>query len=294
MKTILLTIVCNLIWTCTVFGQLSKIDLNGLDHRAHEFSGLAHKGDILYLLSESCKKVFTASMGKSQITGSVSLSDFPDNIDLEGVCVYGQYLFVTDERKNTIRAWNMMTSKEMKVSFDTKWNIPQNKSLSLGLEGISILPGKNKLFVVREKNKDGKGELYSLDFKIKANTLHLSSTGSPQLMDFGNTKKRVCGMDVSGDGKYMYLLITKIGNYEIWRYPIKNDKVDIKNSDVVLRFDLTIGVKSHENKYHTNIEGITVLNHDIYLISDNAQTDDTNCKLLGSSDKKTLLLKFTY
>lgn len=276
---------------------------NDIFRNRYEFSGLTVSNNKFYLLSEKCKKIFVGfnNYYSDGFDLNFSSSSF-QNVELEGFCFYqNPILFACDERNAKVIV--------IDIAHNTATEVPTDADLSAwtgntGFEGIAIDKERNKLFLLREKDGQGHSDIRIFDIIKKDSNFSLKSSETISI-DHRNQRWRYSDIAYN-ESKQQLLLIRSLFEGECSnanKYTIDTIKIAriltgpkgrskryLLNSESLTYKDVSSTINSYCKNYSTNIEGISLDNDFIYLVSDNKQTDAPKCN--EKSEKAALFIKF--
>ena len=283
-KTIVIALILsNLLHFKASSQSFTKVNLDKKFGYHFELSSLDSKGGTLYTASEKCGYAFSIeaeSLTKSETKSKkYPIQDWNDNdYQIEGMAIYGKYLFYTDETKMHIRLINRQNWSEINLKMDSKYS-PQScrKDIQVhcGLEGLEVNQEQNILYALREKNELGNSELYSFNINMNGGKPILTLLKKTTFLQHDGY--RYCGLALNADNKDLYLLRTKKGSYHIDKLVLGSDWLPGKNtyrSKALKTRNISTDINSYNpkndpKKTSTNIEGITIWKDKIILVSDN-------------------------
>lgn len=262
-----------------------------------EISGLGVYNNQLLALSEGCGKLF-----RIPLNGCDGACDEIEMVgqhgrDLEGMAIYNNYLFVTNEDAPAGIQFAPMDKLQAanKLHFKPVFTVAGNEKFDLskhtgdyGLEGIAINKDKAIAYIIKERSsKDGKKN-YSMLWSFAITTIkgqmvfnHLSTTkitqeGRFRYSDaFFHNQKLYC---IRSDGKEFFIDV--ISKPETLGDKISTTHPQIRNVSI------TSEVNQVKGNLSDRLEGIAITGGKIYLMSDTGS---------GKCDKKapkgTLLME---
>ena len=280
---------------------VAKIKLVNMDEaftKATQLSCLDARQDTLYSVSEECGKLLRfgikndslRSLGSTDLKAAFST----DKLDLEAVALYKNYAFITDEgyksgffkSYNKIRAIDLYEQKEVMVEMPKE--LEKLEGESKGFEGMEAYESKGLLYVMREKEGDGKPSiLYTLKITTAEDKLKLSLLSTLKIKH-SSSSKRCPALALSPDHKFLYILRVKYGSYFIDRLELDAEGMlpqgEINAQEVSLINMSKSAQELDAQNYSTNIEGLVALDSSLLIISDNG---GKNCD--EAAENKTLL-----
>lgn len=272
-----------------------------------EISSLAVYGNTLYLLPESCRKLYSYDLVRKKFNETIELKEIGQDMQLEGMAFFNdRYFFFTDEVENKLHIYDLENRKVLSptLPFADK---PTNKGGEKGLEGLEynrIDEDKGLLYLLRERNgQKNFGYLYCFKVSEKNGWFtfeiqHFSGNEKVKIELNKNEGYRFSDLCLSEDKKALLLLRTSESKHA---YYIDLLKLDASNH-LPIESQYNLGkLPSKEiygndtfkiNGMSSNLEGIEVYNGEIYLVSDNNKCGDTSSKCCDEkSDKKTFFGK---
>jgi len=266
------------------------------NHSAYEFSGMAIKGDTIFLIGEDDHHLVGLNKTAFDRDGSkIKLFEnelpIPKSSQLEGICVSDDDAFVVDEANDAVYTYNFKTQGVKSVVITASLKNPK-KSTDYGLEGIAIKRIDRNVslcYILREKTPQDSSEIYI--FKIKKNnirdTFNLIKTIKIK-QDIPDERYS----DIFYYNNHLYLLRTKVDEYEIDALSLdvktglpKNDEY---NTSKIMKLNISDSIKQKDPQVSTNLEGMCIEKASLYLVSDNYDKGNLN-----EAKLKTLLKKFT-
>ncbi|CAM1343529.1 SdiA-regulated domain-containing protein [Tenacibaculum amylolyticum] len=244
----------------------------------------------LIIASEKCGKLFTINPYSGK---TIKVEDIPKikNREIEGLSIFEDYYFFTDEKGNRskIIIVNKKTGNRLKIKYTTKFKFPKTLNNNNGLEGIEIDVKTKIIFVVTEGKHMNFSQLFRIKIKhIENDIAHL------ELLDISKIKKhpdyRYTGLTFNNLGDLLLLKskyeeyfvdqIKKSQLYQTSKSTITPEQLSIKISD---------SVNSKSEEFGTNLEGIAYLDKYLVFVSDNKNSE--YCNINGKKVKKTILMK---
>lgn len=276
----------------TINAQKEKvIPLDSTLQHPYEFSSLELKNDTLLLMSENCYKIFMIHKDSGELLKELTFNH-TEELDVEAIRLYKNYLIFGDEVDNSLWTYNFKTNQIKKI-VTLEQEYPQNMNHDFGIEGIAVNTEKKILYAVKEYGKRGKAELYCYHINEVTNGLALTYIDKASL----HLKKgfRYADLTLSTDNEHLLLLRTKFNDYEI-------DVLDLNTGtfmpnkkkydyDEFKTYDISQIINPYyEEGYSTNIEGLAADDTYVYLVSDNYSGRENNCENRGI-EEKTLLVR---
>lgn len=269
---------------------------NSFFENALQCSGLIIYNQKLYMPAEKCNKLIVTDInGNNPETVSLDFSGIgidPQSTELEGLALYKNYLFLTDESSQNHRLYYYNLSIKHLRTIESG-DVLNGDTAEYGIEGIAVDTTKNTCYVLKEK--DGHGQSIIREFNIveKDESITLEFRRNIYVVH-PNNSWRYSDLYFNYDDKYLYCLKTTYGSYQVDTIPtdhLRKGDITIPKEKMKLFMDISEDViLCEKDGYDSNLEGITIYKNQLYVVSDNAKTDDRDCERAGS--KKTLLLKF--
>jgi hypothetical protein len=281
----------------TIEDSIKKQDTFDFDsgNSAYEFSGMAIKGDTIFLIGEDDHHLVGLNKTAFDQDGSkIKVFEnelpIPKSSQLEGICVSDDDAFVVDEANDAVYTYNFKTQAVKSVVITASLKNPKN-STDYGLEGIAIKRMARNVslcYILREKTPQDSSEIYI--FKIKKNNIRDT---------FNLIKTIKIKQDISDErysdifyyNSHLYMLRTKVNEYEIDALGLdvktglpENDEY---NTSKIMKLNISDWIKQKDPQVSTNLEGMCIEKASLYLVSDNHDKGNLN-----EAKLKTLLKKF--
>jgi len=273
--------------------QIQFLDLPSFFDREFEISGLTGDDENLFLAAERCGKIFIVEKESLNHIKTIHLNfdNLDDGIEIEGLCLYQNFLLITDEKNGKIFSLNLRTEEFNEISVS-------GKDLSsfigkYGMEGIAIDPASNTLYLLREKNKDLQSEIHTFSLINEAGELKLEYKAQT-LIQHGNENWRYTGLSIDVDNNRLLCLKS---HYNVRACPSNRREIEYilldsfpqKKCKPIMLVSISEGVSFMKESFATNVEGIYSDSKSIYITSDNGEgRKDCNDKSI-----KTALIKIT-
>ncbi|GLB49263.1 esterase-like activity of phytase family protein [Neptunitalea lumnitzerae] len=271
--------------------RAQDIQLHVLDsilNKPYEFSALDIRNDTIFLVTENCNTIFYVNQKTKKVIQKDYYQDLGEDSDLEGISIYKHYIFLADEHDNSIKYIDMNTKTVTNLLL-SHVNEVQNKNHDFGLEGICVSKTGEQLYILKELNKKFESEIYCYNLILADNHFFLAydKTITVQL----DRQHRYTDLQVSEDGKKIYLLRSKIGNYNIDTVTLQDNKLSY-NFVNLPTIDITKAVDTYKKLgYSSNMEGLTINGNSFFVISDNFSGRNNHCDDPVNFKSKTLLLE---
>lgn len=256
----------------------------------NEFSGLARQRDKFYLLAEKCRKIMTWEAVKN-VYGLIEFDEQNPllfNSQLEGLAVLNDTILLScDERNARIISINIVQKSVKNV--DVVGTNLQEWTGNVGMEGIAIDQQRKKIFLLREKDNGGRSEVRIFNLITEEGNIILKVTDT---LIFKHENENTRYSDIAYDSVRDHLLLLKsyyTGNpcskenkYIIDTLELNGifsgiRKVHTLKSKQLAFLNVSSYVTGLCGDYNTNLEGLTIYNNYLYLISDNAASDAPGC-----------------
>jgi hypothetical protein len=247
-----------------------------------EISGLCKKDSLFYLPAEKQEIIFVIKLENNicKHIESIHLKNIDKNLpelEIEAITSYKNYLIFTDETCPKIYYYNLNSKALDTISgFENKLD---GGTKNFGLEGITIL--KDKLFILREKNKKRQSEIHSFSISEKDGKLTVNNSSHKKMIINQNSSARYSGMCINPQNQSLLCLRSrKYKSYLIDEIILDDNNIPSgvfdRNTSPVICFDSVHQVKksSFYKKYNSNIEGIYMDYQFLYIISDNRKHSD--------------------
>lgn len=285
MKLIITLIYLYFISICTVFAQnVSFRDLPDAFEHPYQISSLDNQGDTLFMASEDCNLLFLVDVNSGEHLETIDLSEkFNRKLEIEGLSIIGDHMIFTDESSNRLLAYNWKSKTQVEIECDDK--VDFNRSRGGGLEGIEASLELSKLWVVKEKNRNGDSELYTFEMKVEGGKFILDFISKLVLNQ--ENGQRYSGIALDDNGSFLYLIRSVTGQYFVDRLPLQKEtgipQEKSKFAEDHELQNLSKEVTAKKGIYSTNIEGITQWKGSLLIVSDNLQ-GDTDCYKLRNGN----------
>lgn len=271
--------------------QIQFLELPPFFDREFEISGLTGNEHNLYLAAERCAKIFV--INKEDLTYietiHLNLDAIPNGIEIEGICIFKDFLLLTDEKNGTILSFNLSTEKL--VTLEPNGIDLSSFKGSYGIEGIAVDEKSKVVYVLREKNKNFQSEIHAFSISEQDKGLQLKYKNQI-LVQHENAKWRYTGLSI--DSKSKRLLCLK--SYYVKNQPILCkreieyivlDSLANKNPYPKPLVSLSKEIYNMRNSFATNIEGIYSDDESIFITSDNG----IGIKDCSQISMKTMLIR---
>jgi hypothetical protein len=237
--------------------------------------------------------------------GSRALNVPEDNIEFEGLALYGEWALMLDEHKENqqkVWAYNLRTKQTIAVFTDINSQI-QEMAISSGVEGITIDAVNGICYILEEKNRNNTNKLLALKISIVDDKPVLNKISSTTISHSAFSMAwRFTDICYDKDHAKLYLLRSHYtGKITDSRYVIDHilappggmfkASQHYQTNEIKLH-DVSDIIRSYSDSYENNIEGICKNKDNFYLVSDNVMTRTKQC--LTNSKKPALLLKIRY
>jgi uncharacterized protein YjiK len=299
----ILTPVFLVLWSF-IYGQLQRIELANTFDTSLEISAILPRNNEIYLLSEKCKRIFVLSQNDFTISKIIDLNRgilLGQDVEFEGMALYKSLLFFTNEKNiGTVYSFDFSDSSVFEIECD--YSALKNDEGSTGMEGISVYEAKNKAYILKEKNGNSESEIYVFNIILSDNKVKLQLAQNVIIKQPDN-QWRYSDLIFNVENSYLYCLKTRF----IFRGASENqyqvDTIKVNQEGLIDNTIIELGKRKlfvdisesvnvfHYKGYETNLEGIAIIDNNLYLVSDNKQQQERNCNILG--DGKTLLLKMS-
>jgi len=243
----------------------------------------------LILASEKCGKIYTIDPNSGE---TIKTDELPiiKNRGIEGVSIFdNHYFFVDEKKKNQIFVVNRKTKKKLNIKYSSKFNFPDPKKNTNGVEGIEIDVQSGIIYVVCEGENQHYSDLFKIKIdKIKSNTIHLKLLNKLKIKK--DNKYRYCALTFN-DAKDLLLLRSCHGEYFIDRITkdkLNNNKVSYIDAEELIEISNSVNNKS--GNFSTNLEGMAYLNGYVIIVSDNSGSISCG-NLNNKKGKGTILMK---
>lgn len=256
----------------------------------NEFSGLARQGNNFFLLAEKCKKIVVWETLTS-VYRIIELDEQnPLLLDsqLEGIALLSDsILLACDERNTRLISINIVGKSVGNVKV-VGTNL-QEWTDDTGVEGIAIDQQRNKVFLLREKDNGGRSEIRIFDLKVEEGNIKLTVTDT---LIFKHENDTTRYSDIAYDSVRDQLLLLKsyytgdpcskknkyiVDTLKLKRIFSGGGNVSTVESKLLKFLDVSPYINGLCRDYHTNLEGLTIDDKYLYLISDNAATAVPRC-----------------
>lgn len=278
---------------------VDNIDLNDYFNNPVEISGIVNYKNLFYLVEEKRKKI-TVLNDKYEITNTIDLSQkgLKDvGVELEGVAIYKNHFLITNERKDSVKLFDYNIDKDIVSSIAPLY--VSNDSGSFGIEGIAVNEAKSICYILKERNEKYQSVIkeYNIDIhRKKINLQFKDSIVIQHKIEAGKTPEqnwRYSDIFYGTDNKLFCLKTFYNGNDSKYQTDILSlndsgyvEKKFIESNADNNFIDISEKINTYNSyNYSTNLEGITIYNSEIYLISD-------NCDCPNGTTRKTLFIKF--
>ncbi|GAA4840763.1 esterase-like activity of phytase family protein [Algivirga pacifica] len=244
-------------------------------HQQYELSAMDSRDDTLYIMSENCATVFKYYPDTETLTIlPLTLSD--QEYDIEGIALYQQYLFFSNEASNTIHLLDLHTGKELPLDVDSSFGPCQDFKRGKGIEGLEIDEKRGILYALRESNfwfSEASLYCFQIEWKNGQCTLSLLADHEEFLLQLPDGE-RYTDMALMPNSNELYLFRSKRGTYGMDILPLAQinglpTQEELSRADFRQHnFSAAINTQG-EKGYNTNVEGIAPIGDILYLISDN-------------------------
>jgi hypothetical protein len=264
---------------------------------ASQFSGITARGDTLFLLQERCKKIDLINEITHHEIGEIDLSQLVGG-ELEGLTIYKNHLLIVNEVVDNpcVYDYNLNTRQLSKILISPD-DLLKNDFKERGIEGIAVLSTANGDFCYLLKEKNGNHESIIRQMKIK------ETNGVIGMEHIRNTTIshpgwRYSDLCLGPQGDRLYCLKTKYRGYKVEVIKLNiatglTDRTAYNGSGSNLLYaDLSNEINHYGGEHNTNLEGLVIYNHKMYIISDNVMSDSVACEDLGN--KKTLFVSVAF
>lgn len=271
--------------------KIKLLDLPSFFEREFEISGLTGNENYLFLAAERCEKIFIIKKDDMTHVETIQFNskDIPNGIEIEGLCLFKDFLLLTDEKNGKIVSFNRNTEKLLALH-------PNGIDLSsfkgkYGIEGIAVDEKLKVLYVLREKNAKHQSEIHSFSISKKKDSLILKYRNKT-LVQHVDAKWRYTGLSMDYENNRLLCL----KSYYLKNQPnlckreidyISIDSLSNKQTNPNMLLSLTKEIYRNRNSFATNIEGIYSDNESIFVTSDNGEGK----KDCSQKSIKTILIK---
>jgi hypothetical protein len=253
--------------------KMSLKDKLGLKY-AYQFSSLAVLGDTLFLTAEKCQTVYMVHKTSLHLIGTFPL---PNTASVEGVSlIRGRYLMMLDEDRISVFLYDLYLRKKIEIGNSRILGT----SNSGKLEGIAFDEDSNVCFVLHETG------MSIATFRLVKDSALIPDSGYAMIPTCKGWDRAT---DLLFHNGALYVLKTKARTkYRIDKIPVWSGGVlNMEGTREFANLDNCTKFGSHLS---TNLEGMTVVDDNMYVISDNEESSSTTCK--SGTELRTLLFSF--
>jgi hypothetical protein len=216
----------------------------------------------------------------------------PNSVEIEAITIYKNQLWFTDESKTNHRLYSFNLNTQKLDTIYSGSYLDQDTA-DFGMEGITVDSINKLCYVLKEKNHKNQSVIRVFKILELENRIYLDFIRNIYI-DQPDIRWRYSDLFFNANDNYLYCLKSRKGRYKIDTIYASalNETGDITIPlQTKKEFkDMSKIINSYENTgYDTNLEGLVMTTEAIYLVSDNAQTKNSNCAIPGR--KKTLLIK---
>lgn len=278
MKHYLSALLVLLLFNFSQSQNIKSFQLDSILNKPYEFSSIAIQNDTIFIVTENCNTVFYLDKKSKHVIGQQSFMLETPNSDIEGMSIFKNFMFISDESDNSIAVIDLKRNEELPVTFGLT-NKAQNLNHDFGFEGIEINAEGNYVYLLKEMNKKFESEIYGFHLN-KTNDGFYLKLDRITTIAIGR-KYRYADLALSPDESKLYLLRSKIGGYYIDTLPLENNKLPEKstlNFKELVSLDISNQINNYSQQgYSSNLEGLTVYENSLFLISDNYHGRDNTC-----------------
>ena len=270
--------------------SISQVNLNNkVFDSAVEISSIVGYNNLLYLPKEKCKKILVLNAKDKRLVNTIDLDRgilAGKDVGIEGSCLWKKQLLLTDEANAKIYNYNLSNEsiEEVKTDYDLSNDINDH-----GMEGIAVDDSSKICYALQEKNGNNQSIIHVFKMRKAGDTLHFIRN---IIIQQSNDSWRYSDLYYNNKDHYLYCLKSTFGTYQIDTISTRFENTGdftVQQEKQKLFIDVSNAVNNFGMQgYNTNMEGITVYNNQIFLISDNMQQTSANCNIPGEG--KTLLM----
>lgn len=259
-----------------------------------EISGLTGKNDLLYLGAERCAEIIILNKKDMSHVGTIPIinDSIKGGIEIEGLSIFKNFIFIADEKKGRIFTLNLETKTLSRVI--VKGTDLSKFTNGFGMEGIAVEESTKLLYLLREKNENHQSEIHTFRISEEENSIHLNHK-TQTLIQHENKHWRYSGLAIDSAQKRLLCLkqyyikddnLTKLNKREIEYVSLDS----LKKNKTIPSPLLSLSKEIYEQRksFASNIEGIYFDNKSIFITSDNGGGKTRDCNEITT---KTVMIK---
>lgn len=260
---------------------INRKDLPG-DTKGYGISSLCYSDGIMYMPAERRPGIFRFDQSFNLL--SPYRFNSKDPFEIEGCTFFKGNMYLLSENKAAL--YRREADGRLVKILD---NLPQAENND-GMEGLTT-NGTDRFYLLLERKKTGNhwsGILYTYGLNADTTNSLLSLIDTAEIR-LPSEEYRCPEILYEAGSKTLLVLISKINDYAVEQMPLsKNGFPEVSKRRKVLHTELTGAAKKYKMAgYDSNLEGMTMYNNALYLISDNCWFNAGKC----SEDTETLLLE---